>query len=284
MYKGVGNESTGPTATAKRGRPRGTGRQTTGSPDSAVTGQHTAGTKQLLDTLRAGKFSESLSNPSTTGGSARQSITGTDAEAGTGYSGNAGNYETSTNYDRATGQAAGRFIGQNGTVRNDHVSPAEGSIKLIGNSSSPARPQQPKGLKAAPPPKAVPRPKEAADAKTHSLQMPWLEGVQVIRPDEAEALTRNLTEGLKAVWRGLDEGIGFTNKAKHEAYIWQAIDDEDTRYLAGGMVNIGMKVPAAAWAVRGMANASHQLRVGLILGPKFIETWQFYSTFGGFKL
>jgi hypothetical protein len=97
-------------------------------------------------------------------------------------------------------------------------------------------------------------------------------------------LRGNLTEGLKAFWVGTDQVISFTNKAKAEAYIWQDIDDDDTAFLAEGILRMAMRHKAAAAAVRGIAQSSYMLRTGAILLPRFIQTVQFYATNGGLML
>ncbi len=108
--------------------------------------------------------------------------------------------------------------------------------------------------------------------------------MNVIDELEAADLRENLIMGLESLWRGADELITATNKAGQEAFIWQTIDREDNEYLADGMLRIAKKVPAAAYAIRAMSNASAHLRTGTILLPRFIETWRFYSQMGGFKL
>ena len=94
----------------------------------------------------------------------------------------------------------------------------------------------------------------------------------------------NLVEGLKSFWKGTDEVISFSNKKRTEAYIWQAIDDEDTEFLADALLRLAQRNKAIAAAVRGVANASHLLRTGAILMPRFLQTVQFYSDNGGLMI
>lgn len=91
----------------------------------------------------------------------------------------------------------------------------------------------------------------------------------------------NLVESLKQFWSGADKLISISNKAREEAYIWQTIPDDDTEFLARGMIRIGMVNQAAAWAVRGISNAHTLLRAGLILAPRFVQSVQFYAANGG---
>lgn len=80
---------------------------------------------------------------------------------------------------------------------------------------------------------------------------------------------------------GFDKAITLSNKRHAEAQIWSIINDDDNAFLVDLMVQAGMRVPAAAYAIRALANSAWQLRLGSILLPRFMETWQFYATMGG---
>jgi hypothetical protein len=57
--------------------------------------------------------------------------------------------------------------------------------------------------------------------------------------------------------------------------------DEDRVFLVELAMQAGMRVPVAAAAVRALANSAYQLRLGTILIPRFMDTWQFYAAHGG---
>lgn len=140
---------------------------------------------------------------------------------------------------------------------------------------------------AAPPPKAARKPPAPAPKpldEPDRIPLPWLDNVQVASAAEAAGLRDNLISGLESVWKGMDELITFTNKLKADAYIWQLTPTADTEYIVDTMLTIAQRVPAAAAAVRALAQVSHQLRIGMILMPKFMHMWQFYATNGGFAI
>jgi hypothetical protein len=82
----------------------------------------------------------------------------------------------------------------------------------------------------------------------------------------------------------MDKGISISNRAKNEAQIWSAIDNEDLDIIAGHLVEMGKASKVVATAVRRMTNSYRLLQIGLITLPKFIQTYQFYATNGGFAL
>lgn len=90
--------------------------------------------------------------------------------------------------------------------------------------------------------------------------------------------------GLVEFEKGADGVIGFTSKG-HEAWIWQGIDNEDNQFLADLMVQAGMRIPAAAYVVRMLANSAWQFKMAGIMGPRFLQTWHHYAMYGfGFAM
>lgn len=116
------------------------------------------------------------------------------------------------------------------------------------------------------------------------MNLPWLEGVKALSAIEADDLKENLIEALESCWQGADEIISQTNKLKAEAVIWRLIDREDTEFLANGILRVARKVPAAAFAVRKISEASKLFRAGVIVAPRFIDTVRFYAAHGGFVI
>jgi len=99
---------------------------------------------------------------------------------------------------------------------------------------------------------------------------------------EAEEIRPRLQAALIDYFRIADEVIYATNKKGNHVVIWSAIDDED----AGVLVDV--------WLARAKTNvktANHvvfavqkhdELRVGIILVPKFYQTFRAYVDGGGF--
>lgn len=133
-------------------------------------------------------------------------------------------------------------------------------------------------------PKAPPKGAAAATSSAGPRTLPWLQGVATIAESEAEAIRENLLIGLVEFEKGLDGAITATSKG-HDAWIWQGIDEEDNKFLADLMVQAGMRIPAAAYVVRTLANSAWQFRLAGITGPRFMQTWNHYSQFGfGFAM
>lgn len=102
---------------------------------------------------------------------------------------------------------------------------------------------------------------------------------------EAGELRYTMYKALREIWRYADEGISLSNKAQAEAHIWRKIDQEETYVIVDALIKAGMANPYVAQAVRGVSEAYHHLEVGLILVPRFIETWKFYVQHGiGFSV
>lgn len=114
--------------------------------------------------------------------------------------------------------------------------------------------------------------------------MPWLAGVSVISEGERATIRENLLFGLQQFEIGLDKAITASGKRHAEAEIWSLIDDDDNGFLVDLMLQAGMRVPAAAYAVRALANSAWQFRLGNILLPRFMDTWNHYAAQGGLGL
>jgi hypothetical protein len=76
----------------------------------------------------------------------------------------------------------------------------------------------------------------------------------------------------------------MSNREKAEAHVWSAIDDEDIEIISEHLVEMGKASKVVATAVRRMTNSYRLLQIGLITLPKFIQTYQFYASHGGFAL
>jgi hypothetical protein len=108
-----------------------------------------------------------------------------------------------------------------------------------------------------------------------------LAGASVLTPEETEGIRENLLIGLQTLEKNLDDIITHTNRQVAEAQIWGTIDDEDNAFLVDLMIQAGMRVPAAGQVVRYLANAAWQYRLGMMLVPRFVQTWNFYLDHGG---
>jgi hypothetical protein len=84
------------------------------------------------------------------------------------------------------------------------------------------------------------------------------------------------------IFRYMDEGITATNRNKARAKIWGDIYDDDISVLVEVMLGGAKKSRIVATAVRKVSNAHNLLRIGIITGPRFMQTVKFYQNNGGF--
>lgn len=81
-----------------------------------------------------------------------------------------------------------------------------------------------------------------------------------------------------------DQTITYTNREQAKAVIWSDIDDEDIKILVSVVIDGGKRSRIVATAVRQVNRSYNLLRVGIITGPRFVETFQFYASHGGFTV
>lgn len=86
------------------------------------------------------------------------------------------------------------------------------------------------------------------------------------------------------VFRWMDYGITQTNKAKAVAVIWSDIDDSDILVLVEETIAAAKRSRIVATGVRQLSRAHRLLRLGIITGPRFMQTVKHYSNNGGFIL
>lgn len=228
--------------------------------------------QSLLTSIRDGSNEGTARNPRGKGRPASKNNVGAVGTDGRDHANDRGNGESGANDDRSNRGPIGK------THRTEPASGnGSGGAGESGRQSQRDRGRPSKGLKAtgAPP--------KAATKAPGKNKLPW-DDAAVLSSDEAAALRPNLVEGLTSFWEGADQLITYTNKEHAEAYIWQSIDEEETEFLADGIILIALRNKAAAAAVRGIANSSRLLRTGAILLPRFVQSVQFYSQHGGLVL
>lgn len=143
-----------------------------------------------------------------------------------------------------------------------------------------AEKQPKKGFTLPPRPNVREKAEHAKDEIESKLL--WLKDAKALTSSEASGFRKPLFDALKEVWRYADEGVTLTNRDGAKAFIWQTIDSEETYILVDALLNVGLRNPAAAQAVRAVVNAWKQVQVGVILLPRFYATWRFYIEHGGF--
>lgn len=98
---------------------------------------------------------------------------------------------------------------------------------------------------------------------------------------EANEQKEELVLILQDYFRYADEVISRTNRARQECVVWQSADLRDLGLLADAMLRMAMRSGKAAQAVRGMIVLRGYVAVGVVLGPRFLATVQFYADNGG---
>lgn len=275
-------------AEAKKSGPN-TGRSTTGQftkrsgqpankPVGTLT-QHTPATTALLDDIRNGHLAGANANLGDAGGSSGQDLSGTISASGTGSGPNGQNHAARPGDDFGARSATGTIDRFNGSAGIGNGSADQGQRELERDRGSASRPR---GLVAEPlPQKLLPPPKkpDAKDQAKRHWTLPGIENATALTVQEAEAIRANLEFGLRTILQAMDDAITHSNKAHAVSTIW-VMDDEDIAFLVQEMLAAGLRIPAAAVAVRALANSVNQLKVGAILLPRFVQTWNHYATNG----
>lgn len=98
---------------------------------------------------------------------------------------------------------------------------------------------------------------------------------------EAEQLRPALLAALLDYFKYADELIYATNRAHHHVRIWSSIDDEDAGVLVDVWLARAKTSVRSASHIVFMINKHAELRVGIILIPRFYETFRAYVDGGG---
>lgn len=98
---------------------------------------------------------------------------------------------------------------------------------------------------------------------------------------EAQALKPALIAAMMDYFKYMDEVIYATNKAHAQVQIWSAIDSEECEVLANVWIGFAKRSARSATRVVAVVNSHAQLEAGIILLPKFYQTFRAYADNGG---
>ena len=110
------------------------------------------------------------------------------------------------------------------------------------------------------------------------------EDIKPLTAREAAAVRDGMVKAFMRFWKYGDEAISATNAERAEAHIWTKIDQRDTEIIVDFLIERGKESAAAAQIARGISNIWNYYAVGLILGPRFVQSFKFYAEHGGFTL
>src|SRR2546430_2610834 len=101
----------------------------------------------------------------------------------------------------------------------------------------------------------------------------------------SEKEAQDIREPLKAASADYfvyaDELIYATHKAHKQVNIWSSIDDEELDILVDVWIARAKKSVKSANHVAGIINRHNELKIGLILAPRFYQTFRVYVDGGG---
>lgn len=123
---------------------------------------------------------------------------------------------------------------------------------------------------------------KASQMEAPKLKFTWDE--KPLTNKEGDEILPKIKALLEFVFRHMDKGISISNRNRTQASIWSAIDSEDITIISEHLVEMGKSSKVVATAVRRMTNSYRMLQIGLITLPKFVQTFQFYQSNGGFAL
>lgn len=98
--------------------------------------------------------------------------------------------------------------------------------------------------------------------------------------DEMRSLRDKLISLLVSLWELADKGLTLTAFDGEEAFIWRAIDDDDTAFLADRILAKGRENPYVGAQVRMLIDHWADARMVAILGPKVLETAGWHQAHG----
>lgn len=109
----------------------------------------------------------------------------------------------------------------------------------------------------------------------------------VARPltdQEATSLKEKFKAALRDYFSYADEFLYATVKGHPRVEIWGDMDDEELAILADAWVAGAKRSAIIASSIRGAVQAHRNLKLGLILLPRFYKTFKLYADAGGFSV
>lgn len=245
----------------KTGEQGGAGEQGAGDKGGAETGGQEGGLLEQIRKRRREK-DQSPNGPSGTD----DGKGGKDVQGGTGSKrGNAG--------------SGSGIKGNNGTTaRNDRGHGRTDSAANLGGGGSDKTPQSTKRQSGGLTLEGF----KGGKAGGGTLGFPTPQLGEVLTEKEAKEYRDKMSGVLLTIFRYMDEGISATNREKAKAKIWSDMDDDDVGVLVDVLIDGAKRSRIVATAVRQVTRSYNLLRVGIITGPRFMQTVQHYQKHGGF--
>ena len=99
---------------------------------------------------------------------------------------------------------------------------------------------------------------------------------------EARTFREPLFNALGEFFESLDKVMSSTNKNGAQADCWGTMSDKEVYTITDACLALAQRSGQAAQAVRGIVSIAKYFEIGMILGPRFVATVQFYALNGGF--
>lgn len=125
------------------------------------------------------------------------------------------------------------------------------------------------------------REKSEGDAKADAKPKAEKLDPKALTLDEIRTFREQMVAMLVSLWELADKGLTLTALLDgEEAFIWRAIDDTDTAFLADRILAKGRANPFVGAQVRAVMDHWHDARMTMILGPKLLESAGWYQARG----
>ena len=124
---------------------------------------------------------------------------------------------------------------------------------------------------------------DAGDAKAQPDGKSEKPNPKILTLDEMDSFRGQLIEMLIKLWELADKGLTLTAAEAldgEEAWIWRAIDDVDTAFIADQVLAKGRANPYVGAQVRAVVDHWKDARMAAILGPKLLESAGWYQAHG----
>lgn len=97
---------------------------------------------------------------------------------------------------------------------------------------------------------------------------------------EAQEIKQPLVDALADYFTYTDEFIYATHKAHNHVDIWKTIDYEEMNILVDAWLSRAKRDAKAASGIVTLVNSHYKLKVGIILAPRFYQTFNVYMASG----
>lgn len=140
-------------------------------------------------------------------------------------------------------------------------------------------------VKPLPPTKEEKQEQEAEKKDTKQLLLPWITFAQPLKESEAKQLHGDLRAALRDYFEYMDEAL--VNVQQNRGYVhiqkevWSNVDDEELEKVTKALLKWAQRSSTAATVVNGLLAGKEYVDLGVILGPRVVQSAFILAPRGG---